>query len=1269
MDHTHIVNSSDLERYANTRDSQAVVPELLYFLVRQSVPPSSLCRIPYGDAVNQPGCDGLVETQQAFLEFVPEGMSYWELGTGSDPQKKATKDFRKRTKALTSDELSRRIFVFVTPRSGGSGGWTAQKQTAWLRRRRESGWKQIRIIDGIILADWLREFPSIGRWLAKKMGLSKSLGGFTTPREHWELIAKQVPTGNPPLPPELFTAGRANICVALQELFDGSAKTLMIFAESNQDVADFVAAYIASLDDNVGRHCVNRCLYVQDEDAWRSVIETRNTHVLVADPRLGLEIEENTSLLAMAGQRGHAVVLPLHGAYAGAAPSIMRLRSPSASQIETCLRTAGYSDLKSRELARIGGDRISALRRKLQGLEAVPPYGTWGNARLLALAGLAGMWDGSSAEDKAALERLVGKAYGEWIEPLRADALRSDSPLIQNNEKWRFVSRGEAWDVLGCRLADDDLDRFAETVVQVLGERDPQFDLPHEQRYAASIHEKQLRHSSHLRKGLAETLAIMGSRPEALSSCTLHKPETVALLAVRRLLANANWERWASLDPLLPLLAEAAPDEFLDAVESALKDLHQSPFHGVFEQERGGVIAGHTYMSGLLWALEGLAWNAGLLARVSLIFADLASIDPGGTWANRPFNSLVHVFLPWYVQTCAPIDKRNAAVTTVIRQSPDVGWRLILSLLPHGQGSTTGCHQPTWRNYIPDDWKSGVLQSEYLEQITAYTDLAIGIALQSTEKTTELIKRLSDLPRPAREGLLGHLSSDAITELPEAERHPIWEQLCALVRQHRRFADADWVLPDEAVVAIEKAASALEPDSMELKYYHLFSKNDFDLFEEKGNYAEQRKQLGEIKRRAVRAILDDIGIAATLRFARRVRAPREVGFALGKAAGIEVESAILPSLLDTHDEAEQQIVSGFVWARFSEAGWAWVDSLLANDWGGTLKAALLVLLPCESETWGRVGDHLSEQDEHLYWEKATVNPYKCGSHLKFVTQKLIQYGRAPTAVHCLAGSIEEGLDPELAIQVLHAALQSTDDKERIEQRWVVDVITHLQTSARVDSEELYALEWSFLPLLDEFSSGSPLTLGRRLASDPAFFAEIIALAYRPDNEAPREEERTPQQKRLAQNALMLLNEWHTCPGCLADGKFNGEVLKDWVRRALSGTEATGHVEIARLHIGQVLVDAPGDPDGLWVHQSVASILDEKDAGEMRSGYTTEHYNRRGVHGFSAGEEERSFARRYRERADTLESHGFVRFAAAVRALAANYEREAQRESQRRPYDD
>ncbi len=1262
MDHTHIVRAGDLERYANTRECQAVLPELIFLLVKQSVPRAIECRIPYGDAVNQPGWDGLVETEEPFPEFVPIGKSYWEIGSGAGPQDKATTDFTKRTKELSGTIRASASFVFVTPRSAT---WSEPDQSKWLEKRKDSGWKLIRIIDGVKLADWLREFPALGQWMAKKIGLSGSLGGLSTPREHWELILDQAISGDPPLPPSLFTVGRTNVCNAVQALFEGRSQRLLLFAESPLDVPDFLAAYFQTLDEESARNCMSRCLFVSDEEAWREVTSIRKSHVLLADPRLELESEDRADLQTMAIRNGHGVIIPLCGAWSAESPDIIKLRSPSQSQIEVVLKEANYSDVRSRELASIGADRVSALRRHLHGLGTLPPYGTWENARLLAQAGLAGKWDGKNPADQAALGKLLGKEYGEWIETLRSDALRSDSPLIQRNEKWRFVARGEAWNALGNRLVDDDLDRLEETAIAVLGEQDPTLDLPKEERFSASLQGVQLEHSLFFREGLAETLTLVGSRPEALSSCSIGKPEATAILVVRELLSNADWRRWASLDPLLPLLAEAAPDEFLDSIESALIELDSGPFHGIFAQEGRGGLGGSNYMTGLLWALEALAWNPDLLVRVAVILSDVASIDPGGNWANRPANSLGSIFLPWHTQTCAPPERRRIAVETILREQPQVGWKLLLGLLPHNHGFTTGCHKPVWRNYIPREWTHNVTRKEYWREVAGYTELAVKVAKSDIERLGELIGRLPDLPERAHENVLGHLVSSEVSKLSEAERLPIWESLDALVRQHRKFSDAKWAMPAEVVARIEEVAVVLAPRQPELKYRQVFSDRDADLFEEKGSYKEQEKHLADLRCNAVREILDEGGVPAVRVFGESVAVPFEVGRALGAIAREDVESAVLPLWLSSKQQTEIRLVSGFVCGRFQESGWPWVDTAIARDWSPEEKSALLVCLPFEEQVWNRVTESLGQDKENLYWQKVSVNPYGVGRDLSFATEKLIEYGRPDGALLCVwATSRDDRFDRDAALRSLVGVLDDTEAVVRVNPHQTVDVIKRLQNDEGVDADGLFKVEWGFLPWLSRFSDASPKLLEGRLASDAAFFAQVVGIVFQSEKDDEMSEKEDERIRGLAKSAYRLLTEWETCPGELSGESEEAGKFEAWLAEAMRLTAESGHARIAQMQIGNVLIHAPEDPDGLWIHRGAATALNVRDREEMREGFTTALYNQRGVHGFTGGKEEHELAGRSRARAVALEERGYSRVATAMRELAQVYDREGERESKR-----
>src|SRR5579859_7797118 len=177
----------------------------------------------------------------------------------------------------------------------------------------------------------------------------------------------------------------------------------------------------------------------------------------------------------------------------------------------------------------------------------------------------------------------------ELVASLREVSLLSGSPVKQKNGTWEIVSRKETWEAIGPRFFDEHLDRFKAIAVEVLKERDPKFDLGKDQRFAANIYGKVLKHSHALRKGLSETLALLGSFPEPLTSCSAGKARTVAELAVFEILKDADWVLWASLNDILPTLAEAAPVPFLDAVEKALS-IKPCPFIEVYSQEGPGII-------------------------------------------------------------------------------------------------------------------------------------------------------------------------------------------------------------------------------------------------------------------------------------------------------------------------------------------------------------------------------------------------------------------------------------------------------------------------------------------------------------------------------------------------------------------------------------------------------------------------------------------------------------------------------------------------------
>jgi len=886
----------------------------------------------------------------------------------------------------------------------------------------------------------------------------------------------------------------------------------------------------------------------------------------------------------------------------------------------------------------------------------------------LSVANLLGSWDERKDADRAVIEQLASGRYSEWIGKVRETLQQPNAPLSLKEGRWRVIDRLPLWQALGGRVFDDQLDVFKQCGVNVLGENDPKFELPADERYGAGIYDKALSHSSHLRKGIAETLAILGAHPEPLTHCSKGKAEATAVLAVREILRGADWVQWASLNGLLPLLAEAAPREFLDAVEEAL-NANLCPFDKVFEQEGGG-IWGSNYMTGLLWGLETLAWDPEYLTRVVIILGELAARDPGGNWANRPANSLSTILLPWLPQTCAGIAGRKAAVSALLHELPHIAWRLLLSLLPQSHQASLGSRKPAWRETIPDDWTQGVTRREYWEQIIIYTELAILAAMNDLSKLIDLTDRLGDLPLPAHEQLVAYLGSKALVSMPEAERVQLWNKLVGLVSTHRKFADAEWAMTPEQVDKLSAVAERLAPDAPAYRHRRLFDEQDSDLYEETGNYEEQRNGPEERRQGAVGEIFATGGMLSVLEFAGAVESSWRVGFAFGMVATSDADRAVLPTLLETEDRSLAQFAGGFVWGRFRSGGWQWTDAIDTSEWTPAQIGQFLAYLPFTSDTWSR-STRLLGEDESPYWTRTNANPYEARTGLEVAIDRLVEHDRPRAAIRCLnkMRHDEQPLDSRQVVRTLLSALHSPETPHATDAREITEVIKVLQQDPSTNLDDLFRVEWAYLPLLDRHHGASAKLLEQRLADDPDFFCEVIRTVFRSKNEERAVEEPTEQQKNIATNAYRLLHQWRTPPGSQKDGTYNAGALVAWLEHVKASCAESGHLEIALTMVGRVLIYAPQDLDGLWLHRSVATALNAKDAKDMRDGFRTELFNSRGVHDFTAGGEERGLAAGYRRQADQAESAGFHRLANSLRELAASYERDAERESSRDPFDD
>ena len=878
----------------------------------------------------------------------------------------------------------------------------------------------------------------------------------------------------------------------------------------------------------------------------------------------------------------------------------------------------------------------------------------------LALVTLIGSWNENSQSDRDVITQFLDISYNEWLNKAREILHFSDSSLSLKNGIWKVIDRAKLWSQLGSRVLDQDLERFKSLALSILKKPNPAFELPAEERYAASIHGKVLKYSDVLRQGIAEGLAILANRSNACSNCSQGRIEITCSEILRTILSDADWVLWGSLNSLLPALAEVDPNQFLDAVEKALR-LTTCPFDELFAQEGKGIF-GDNYLTGLLWSLEGLAWEEDYLVRICVLLGELASHDPGGQYANRPSSSLLAILLPWLPQTLAPFCKRRVAVQTLLRECPEVAWNLLIQLLPSRHQTSSYSHKPNWRNTIPENWESNVTHEEYWQQVSFYADLAISAAGHDTDRLSSLIDKFNNLPQSAFDKLIEVLASRTISTLSEEQRLLIWDHLTKFTNKHRKFSYTEWALPENLIVRIEHVAERLAPTNPLNRYQHLFTDDDSDLYEESGDWQEQEENLNVRRDNAILEIFQQNGVENVIRFAESIVSPSRVGYALGVIDNDMIGQVLLPQFLDTPNNKRKALVSGFIWRLYRVKNWEWLDNIDRSNWTPGQIGQFLAYLPFTEETWHRVSRWLHEH-EGEYWTRTDANPYQADGSLNAAIDKLIKHGRPGAAIQCLdrLRRNEQIIDTDQCVQALIAMLSSREPPHPMSRYHIVELIKFLQVDSSINQEDLFKIEWEYLLLLDRDMEAKPQLLEYRLANHPEFFCKVIRCVYFSENEEQPSMRSTEEVQAIAKNSWRLLDEWKTPPGTQQDGTFSEECFNEWFQRVKQLSTESGHLEVALNHIGNVLIHVQVDPDGLWINQAVAGVLNDRAHDNMRKGFCIGKYNSRGVHSVDpTGKPERDLAEQFRDKAEKIENAGFHRFATSLRDLANRYEWEAER---------
>jgi hypothetical protein len=1256
MDSLLLASATDLAKWASTRRAQEQLSEALRRMVYATTANPLYVDFPAGDAIQLGGFDGAVEVDEDH-PFVPNGFSVWEVGTDSNPKKKADSDYKKRKESQPTTARGvvnppDATFVFVTPRRwAGKDDWAES-------RRSEDFWKDVRVIDADDLEAWLQQAPAAHVWLSRLMG--RLPAGVDDVEAAWADWAESI---KPTASTELVLAGRQKEAGQIVEWLSSRAPgSLIVSAESTEDAFGVVAAAIVSIEEDERAPVFARTVVVTTSDGLTQLSSATDPLVFIPTYGAGNEVSR-------AVRGGHQVLIPSSPITRDTrAASIVAIPRLSRYEATRALVKMGLTEQRASDLAGVGRRSVLTLRRQLAKHASLrnPAWSSPSSGPALVPMLLLGQFNERHTADLQALKSLAPNGLDATKEELLRWSQELDPPVRRTGDIWYLVSKEDAWALLNRYVTSDDLDRFRKVAMDILREVHPKFDLSPEQRWAASMHGKERQYSGILATGVADTIALMGALGGAVTILGGSQPAMVGDRIVRELFDSVagDWRGWATLSHVLPLLAEGAPDVFLEAVRTHIAS-NEAAAQTLFRDEGNAMFSSASH-TGLLWALEVVAWSPVHLASAARTLASLDRLDPGGRLLNRPRNSLRSIFLFWLPQTAADVDTRLSVLAQLRRWEPEVAWRLFEALLPRISDHSSHNPRPKWR-----DWGAAeqAIYADIYRQTSAMIQWMVEDAGDNPSRWSSLIDALDKVRREDFKVITDGIRHFVEAHRDDTARGPVFDALRELLSRHRSFPNADWVLPPEALTTIDTLFKEAMPTDPLIKYRWLFSyrpqlpegrEQDLDKYQE---------IVLERRTRAVNELHSTLGVEGVANLSARVEHPDELGRILAMAN--LMQAAEEDRFLQHYLSATERSVISF--ARGYAHGWtARLGPEVARErigsgnpaWSDETRARLLLAQRPSAATFDIV-DSLNASGQTAFW--AEVYPVWFDvPDLERGLRGLLEHHRPIAFVDAAAIHIRQhpALDASLIAAGLKEAAQQSADKEGLQidpydVTQLLDALERAVNEGRFQERQLAELEFLYLPILDRHTR-LPRSLHNALAKDPMLFVDAVKRSFRAKGEERKT--LTSEEAILADRAYHLLQTWRTPPG-KTDTGFNAEIMNEWVDTVRAELRSTGRLDIGDQIIGQIMSSPAPDSDGVWPAIPIRDLIERLESEQFERGLEIGRFNSRGVimrNPGAGGDLERGEARNYEKMAGTA-SGKWPRTAAMLRRLERNSLADAARE--------
>jgi addiction module HigA family antidote len=1245
----------EIEEWGSSIPARSRFAVFIRTLVHSTAHGLTLVDFPGNDDAEKRGWDGSVEAAEA-SPWTPAGRSGWELGVNADIDRKANSDFNNRVGKMSAAERAELNFVFVTPRS-----WA--NKTAWLKAKRAEGkWRGVYAFDAGDLEQWLEQSIPGQAWLAAE--LKRDTDGVLSLDACWERFKAD---SEPALAEALFDeAVNGATLAAVTRLNAPDVRPMIVTADSTDEALAFLHCLFGPTNADLYKFRDSVVVFTKPGPLARLASKAAPFIAVAAHRDVEKELAPFSSTLKS------FVVYPRNAVSAD--PDIA-LRPLSYEAFEKAMTLMGCNRDEVQRWSYESGRSLTVLRRRLSRRDGVrnPDWAIDAEcAAALAPFMFAGAWRSTNPADQAILKALAGDIdYPALERRLAAMHQLDDAPVWSLGEFRGVISKTDALFAIARSITRDDIDRFFAVAKRVLGEDDPALDLPEEERWAADIHGKKRQISSALRDGIAESMVLLAVHGDMLLRARTGVPvEARVKRTIEGLLTPVTVRKLEAQSNDLPVYAEAAPDEFLDIIEDDLRS--EAPESvALMRPASTGLFSGGCPRTGLLWALEGLAWSSEQLPRVILILARLSEPAIDDNWVNKPSGSLSAIFHHWMPQTGASIAERKRALDLLAKRFPRIAWAICIEQIDGSLMSGHYSHKPRWRT---DGHGKGepVTDREAREFVIYAVEKALDWPAYDREMLAALVACVGGL-EPKHQTAIWTLVETWSATASDEDKVSLREKIRVSTLTRRAARRRRGALRAETVELARKAYDALTPKDVLLRHAWLFQKHWVEesadeMDEEEIDFRKRDERIIALRKDALAEVLAERGIAGVIALAESGEAAGVVGWLLPKVRSLDDLTRDLADIVNRNDLSTSVALRAIANGALSSLEDEQQGELLTRvaDRISDLKAVeAFQLFPFKQATWALL-EKRSPSIQDAYW-RAVYPSWSRQSRVEFslAIEKLIAVRRPRAAFNMLHLDFEQ-VEPRQLYDLMVAIVSSSEEAPKTFQLDRYDIrcaFEILNKSETVPEADMAALELHYINALEDHEEGRMPNLERHIEKNPALFVQAVAFAYkRGDNGEDPPELRVDdpdERSARAMSAYKLLKSLSRVPGRDRHGKQAAEDIEAWVEKARAGCKELARSKVGDSCIGKLFSTAPVDPeDGVWPVKPVRDALENVATTPMSEGVVVGLMNARGVHWRGAGgDQERELAEQYASYAEKLR-YTHPRVARMMGEIAANYRSEA-----------